>query len=234
MSKAHEMSRRGFVTAVGGATVCSVGALAVAGTAAAGSGETFAYADEPDGAGTAEGHSYGMLVDVRKCTGCGACLTACHRQNHLPDQLDFIRFEKNRRVHELGSYIQTVPLQCMHCEDAPCAAVCPTGATKVQPDGVVSVDEGRCIGCKYCMAACPFSARVYNEEKGTVDKCRLCASKVATSDDLMITCVQACTNGVRIFGDLNDPESQLVQSIQETGAQPLGQGLARAKFYFVG
>ena len=102
---------------------------------------------------------YGMLINTKKCIGCFACRTACQRQNGLLPDEDFIRYEE----HVNGSYpnvrIETVPLQCMHCADAPCANVCPTGATHVSPDGIVLVDHGRCIGCKYCMAACPYQVR---------------------------------------------------------------------------
>lgn len=240
MKKAKDgiLTRRRFVTATAVAAG-SAGALAVLDGRQRGALTERAFADEPQanaesGASSRGDASYGMFIDARKCTGCGACLDACHRQNHLKDAMDFIRFEDHRRVDGPASYVQTVPLQCMHCADAPCAAVCPTGATHIQDDGVVAVDASRCIGCKYCMAACPFDARVYDEEEGTVDKCRLCASKVAASPDLMITCVQACGNGVRIFGDLNDPESDVSRAIAETGARPLGEGLAQAKFYYVG
>ena len=117
---------------------------------------------------------YGMLNNTKKCIGCYACRVACQRQNNLLPTEDFIRYEE----HEVGTYpnvrVETVPLQCMHCEDAPCVAVCPTGAAFIGADGIVGVDEGRCIGCKYCMAACPYQVRVHNEKTGTVDKCRFC------------------------------------------------------------
>ena len=99
---------------------------------------------------------YGMLINTKKCIGCYACRVACQRQNNLLPTEDFIRYEE----HEVGTYpnvrVETVPLQCMHCEDAPCVAVCPTGAAYIGADGIVGVDHGRCIGCLYCMAACPL------------------------------------------------------------------------------
>ena len=104
---------------------------------------------------------YGMLINTKKCIGCYACRVACQRQNDLLPNEDFIRYEEK----ETGTYpavrVETVPLQCMHCEDAPCAAVCPTGAAYIGTDGIVQVDHGRCIGCKYCMAACPYQAVSY-------------------------------------------------------------------------
>ena len=117
---------------------------------------------------------YGMLINTKKCIGCYACRTACQRQNGLDPTDSFIRFEE-REVGEYPSVsVEHVPLQCMHCEDAPCASVCPTGAAHIGPDGIVEVDQGRCIGCLYCMAACPYQVRNRNEKTGAVDKCRFC------------------------------------------------------------
>jgi|GEM_PF-674792 len=111
---------------------------------------------------------YGMLINTKKCIGCYACRVACQRQNNLLPTEDFIRYEE----HEVGTYpnvrVETVPLQCMHCEDAPCVAVCPTGAAYIGADGIVGVDHGRCIGCLYCMAACPYQVRVRNGRGGQV------------------------------------------------------------------
>ena len=90
---------------------------------------------------------YGMLINTKKCIGCYACRTACQRQNDLLPDESFIRFEER----EVGKYpnvtVEHIPLQCMHCEDAPCASVCPTGAAHMGSDGIVEVDHGRCIGC---------------------------------------------------------------------------------------
>ena len=99
---------------------------------------------------------------------------ACQRQNDLLPTQHFIRYEEQ----ETGTYpnvgVETVPLQCMHCEDAPCVAVCPTGAAFIGADGVVGVDHGRCIGCKYCMAVMPLPGAFVQRGNGTVDKCRFC------------------------------------------------------------
>lgn len=176
---------------------------------------------------------YGMLINTRKCIGCFACRTACQRQNGLLPTEDFIRFEE----HVKGSYpnvsLETVPLQCMHCSDAPCAEVCPTGATHISPDGVVLVDHGRCIGCKYCMAACPYQVRVVNEEEGIVDKCRFCTVSAAESGTKMSTCVEACLTGVRVFGDLDDPDSEVSRQIKELNAQPIHGDLTDVKVFYV-
>ena len=176
---------------------------------------------------------YGMLIDTSKCVGCFTCRTACQRQNGLLDDESFIRFE----TREVGKFphvtFETVPLQCMHCDDAPCAAVCPTGAARMGTDGIVQVDQGRCIGCLYCMAACPYQVRVRNSETGSVDKCRFCTVSAAVDGTAMCTCVEACPTGVRVFGDLDDPDSEISKLLAETKAQPIAEGLSEPKVYYV-
>ena len=130
--------------------------------------------------------NYGMLINTKKCIGCYACRTACQRQNDLLPDEAFIRFEER----EVGTFprvrVEHVPLQCMHC-----VSVCPTGAAKYGTDGIVEVDQGRCIGCLYCVAACPYQVRVRNSQTGAVDKCRFCT--VAAEDGTkMCSCVEAC------------------------------------------
>ncbi|MCI2241238.1 4Fe-4S dicluster domain-containing protein [Adlercreutzia faecimuris] len=176
--------------------------------------------------------NYGMLINTKKCIGCYACRTACQRQNNLLPDEAFIRFEER----EVGTYpsvrVEHVPLQCMHCEDAPCVSVCPTGAAKYGTDGIVEVDQGRCIGCLYCVAACPYQVRVRNSQTGAVDKCRFCT--VAADDGTkMCSCVEACLTGCRIFGDLDDPNSEISKAIIETGAAPIAGDLTKAKIYYV-
>lgn len=176
---------------------------------------------------------YGMLINTKECMGCYACRTACQSQNGLHADEDFIRYEK----HEAGEYpsigVETVPLQCMHCEDAPCVTVCPTGAAFKGADGIVGVDQGRCIGCKYCMAACPYQVRVHNHETGTVDKCRFCTAAATEKGTQMSSCVEACLSNARIFGDLDDPKSELSKAIIELNAQPIAGDLTQAKIYYV-
>ena len=174
---------------------------------------------------------YGMLINTKKCIGCYACRVACQRQNDLLSTQDFIRYEE----HETGTYpnvaIETVPLQCMHCEDAPCVAVCPTGAAFIGADGIVGVDEGRCIGCKYCMAACPYQARIVQESTGVVEKCRFCWENGEPGNPP--ACVGTCISGARVFGDLDDPESDISQAIAQYHAQPLASNLTASKIYYV-
>lgn len=176
---------------------------------------------------------YGMLINTGKCAGCFACRTACQRRNSLEPDESFIRYE----TAETGTYpavhVETVPLQCMHCEDAPCAQVCPTGAAHIGADGIVQVDQGRCIGCLYCMAACPYQVRVRNSKTGAVDKCRFCVVGEHGSGVNANTCVSACLTGARTFGDLDDPDSQIAKDIATYGAKPIDAGLSEPKVYYV-
>jgi len=107
---------------------------------------------------------WAMVVDLLKCIGCYGCQISCKAENATPPGVTFARVE----VQEAGSYPNVVriplPLLCMHCEDAPCEKVCPTKATQIRPDGIVVVDDENCIGCKYCMIACPYGARYFVDE----------------------------------------------------------------------
>lgn len=176
---------------------------------------------------------YGMLINTKKCIGCYACRVACQRQNDLLPDEDFIRFEER----EWGTYpavgVEHVPLQCMHCEDAPCASVCPTGAAHMGADGIVAVDQGRCIGCLYCMAACPYQVRVRNSQTGAVDKCRFCVVSEYETGTKMCNCVSACLTGARIFGDLDDPDSEIAKEIARTHATPIAGDLTKSKVFYV-
>lgn len=174
---------------------------------------------------------YGMLIDTGKCVGCMTCASACQVHNNLPEHLSFIRYEHVETGSKGTFRRETVPLQCMHCEDAPCASVCPTGAAFIGPDGLVGVDSGRCIGCKYCIAACPYRVRSVNEETGTVDKCRLCAA-AANNGSRGCSCVDACPTGARIAGDLDDPESPIARAVAQTHARPIAGTLTASKLLY--
>ncbi len=176
---------------------------------------------------------YGMLIDTTACVGCYACRTACQCQNGLLPDEAFIRFEQRERGVFPAVAVESVPLQCMHCDDAPCAAVCPTGAAYMGADGIVAVDQGRCIGCLYCMAACPYQVRARNSETGSVDKCRFCEVSNYVAGMNKTTCVSACPTKARVFGDLDDPNCELVRAIVEKGAQPISGTLTQAKVFYV-
>ena len=177
---------------------------------------------------------YGMLIDTTNCIGCYACRTACQRQNGLDPEVDYIRYEER----EVGTFphvgFETVPLQCMHCEDAPCVSVCPTGASYIEAEtGTVRVEEERCIGCKYCMAACPYQVRVHNGQTGAVEKCRFCAADSFTGKAETCSCVEACVTGCRIFGDLDDPAGELSRAIAEKNALPIAGDRTKTKIFYV-
>ncbi len=175
---------------------------------------------------------YGMLINTTKCIGCCACRTACQQQNNLEASEAFIRYE----YKESGAYPQvkkeTIPLQCMHCEDAPCKEVCPTGATYMTADGIVLVEESRCIGCLYCMAACPYLVRVQSPKTHAVHKCRFCHMLKEQGNEPS-TCVEVCPTGARVFGDLDDPNSDLVKAITQDNAQPIKGDLTKTKIFYV-
>ena len=175
---------------------------------------------------------YGMLINTLDCIGCYTCRVSCQRQNGLVPTEAFIHFLDS----ESGTYphVKTgvVPVQCMHCDDAPCAKACPTGATYVTDEGIVRVDQEKCIGCKYCMAVCPYQARVINEVTGTVDKCRLCAAELSAQGAPNCSCVSACLTGCRMVGDLDNPDSDIAQAVVSLNARTL-TGDPRATIYYV-
>ena len=154
---------------------------------------------------------YGMLINTLDCIGCYTCRVSCQRQNGLVPTEAFIHFLDS----ESGTYphvkTEVVPVQCMHCDDAPCAKACPTGATYVTDEGIVRVDQEKCIGCKYCMAACPYQARWVDDETGEGGKCTFCHHR--TTHGLLPACVGTCITRARYFGDLNDPESDIAKKI---------------------
>lgn len=174
---------------------------------------------------------YGMLINTKKCVGCFACRVACQMANGLQSDESFIHFKEEETGVYPNVHAEVVPVQCMHCENAPCQQVCPTHATYTTDSGVVLVDETKCIGCKYCMAACPYGVRIAIKETGVIEKCRFCwdGSEVGNPP----RCVNTCISGARVFGDLDDPESDISQEIAATNARPLASHLTDAKIYYV-
>ena len=154
---------------------------------------------------------YGMLINTRKCVGCDACRIACQMKNHLEPTESFITYHELETGEFPNVYAEVVPTQCMHCEDAPCAAVCPTHATYVTDSGVVLVDEEKCIGCKYCMMACPYGVRSWNAAESVVEKCTLCAH-LSKNGELPM-CVRTCSAGARFYGDIDDPSSDASKAL---------------------
>ncbi|WP_066175183.1 4Fe-4S dicluster domain-containing protein [Bacillus marinisedimentorum] len=175
---------------------------------------------------------YGMLIDTTKCVGCYACRVSCQMQNELPIEQSFITFHEKENGIFPNVKHEIIPVQCQHCENAPCEEVCPTKATYTTEDGIVLVDEDRCIGCKYCMVACPYDARSQNHETYVVEKCRFCAEEVAQGKQP--SCVSTCISDARVFGDLDDPNSELNREIIKRNAKPLRNDLSsKAKIFYV-
>lgn len=152
---------------------------------------------------------YGFVMDVSRCIDCRACLVACSVENSVPMNHTRI-WVKDLGVK--GTYPQLqrtfVPYNCMHCTNPPCTQVCVSGATyKDQNTGLVLVDQEACIGCGYCVEACPYGARYLDEKRGVVDKCTGCIQRVEIGQQP--ACVSTCLGGARMFGDFNDPSSEV-------------------------
>ena len=155
-------------------------------------------------------HHWGMLVDVRKCIGCQACTVSCIQENVVPEGsfrtvVSTYSVKVNDSVQPAGTYV--LPRLCNHCDEPPCVPVCPVSATYKRADGIVVVNNERCVGCAYCVQACPYDARFINHETNKADKCTFCAHRVEAG--LLPACVETCVGGARIFGDLNDANGVL-------------------------
>ena len=152
---------------------------------------------------------YGMAIDTRRCVGCMDCVVACKTENGVPEGFnrDWIAYDARGRFPTPQLEIRSE--RCNHCDEAPCVSCCPTGASHVDPFGrVVLVTHGECIGCKACIASCPYDARFVHPE-GYVDKCTFCLHRVRDAKDP--ACVSVCPTWCMIFGDLDDPHSQISQ-----------------------
>ncbi|OUO91325.1 hypothetical protein B5F40_04265 [Gordonibacter sp. An230] len=157
---------------------------------------------------------YEMLVDLSRCIGCNACVIACKMENEVP-LTKFNTWIESWDVEDGAGFIRraNLPKLCNHCENPACVHVCPTAASHVADDGTVQIDVDKCIGCKYCMAACPYGVRWFNDESGDVHKCTFCEHRV--SNGLLPACVGNCVTGARMFGDPNDPDSDLSRRLVE-------------------
>lgn len=174
---------------------------------------------------------YAMVIDVRKCVGCMSCMATCKMENAVPLE----SFRSWVDMAEKGTYPQVnrtyMPKLCNHCEDAPCVEVCPTKASYRREDGVVLVDESKCIGCGYCIEACPYHARFMNGARSVADKCTFCADRA--DEGLEPACVRNCMGKARVFGDIGDPESAVSKIVSTEPVRVLHPefGTAPAVYY---
>lgn len=181
---------------------------------------------------------WGMLVDTNKCAkGCDACVTGCEKENgwgqgssdeqHSSAEQKAQWIRKVELRNTATDAVHSLPMMCQHCETPPCVDVCPTGASMKREDGIVLVDKHICIGCRYCMMACPYKARSFVHEaledqrahaprgKGTVESCTFCVHKLDAGEGTT-ACAEACnTEGHKaiIVGDLKDPNSEIAQAV---------------------
>lgn len=176
---------------------------------------------------------YSMVMRQNRCVDCEKCKVACVKTNHVPAygyRTTILESMKLTGPETTGRVF--VPVLCNHCNRPPCVRVCPTKATfKDEKTGIVMMDSKKCIGCKICMAACPYNARYFNGETRAIDKCNFCFDTRLSKGKKNTACVEACPTKVRVFGDLSDPGSEVYQLVHspdkvvwvlrpETGALP--------------
>jgi tetrathionate reductase subunit B len=148
-----------------------------------------------------------IVIDAAKCIDCKACMIACKVENNVPAGYWRNWIKPTGGGQEKRTQYQ--PGQCMQCDSPSCVAACPVGATYKQEDGLVIIDPAKCIGCGNCVTACPYGARYRNPVKHIADKCDFCAHRLKRNE--LPACVETCPTKARIFGDLNDPESEVSQ-----------------------
>ncbi len=230
-----KMTRKGFLKLAAGSLLATAGSTVLAERSASSTSSRQA-------ASSTVRKQYGMVVDTRKCLqypGCTKCMDACHRTHNIPyisnpdHEINWIWKEPFEKVFasQDSPYVQItlkkkpVMVLCNHCDSPPCVHVCPTGATwKRKEDGIVMMNWHRCIGCKYCVVACPYGARSFNftdprpyikhlnpdfptRHEGVVEKCVFCPERLAEGKPP--ACVEACPAKALVFGDVNDPKSDV-------------------------
>jgi tetrathionate reductase subunit B len=215
-------------------------------------------------------HSWAFIVDTRSCIGCGQCVVACKQENGVPLDAEHTRTWVERHVVAQDGTVsvdspdagihgfpggppvagvtsaasqatQFVPRLCMQCENSPCTAVCPVGATFRTADGVILVDEQRCIGCGYCVVACPYGARYIvpagpqtpTGVAGVADKCTFCYHRITRGREP--ACVEICPVGARKFGDLTDPTCEVSTILRDEPTRVLRPGLGtKPRVHYLG
>lgn len=209
-----------------------------------------------------EKRPWGFIVDINKCIGCGSCLRACKLENNVPMEPEFNRTWVERYViTEDDEYLVDspnagingftadymnakyqnldirksffVPKLCNQCDNPPCVQVCPVAATYSTKEGVVLVDRNACIGCRYCIQACPYGARFLDPILKIVDKCTWCYHRI--NKGLLPACVEVCPVGARIFADFADPDDPGGQLLRDKTIGVLKPSLGvEPKVYYIG
>lgn len=198
---------------------------------------------------------YGIGIDIEKCIGCGRCANACKNENDVPKEPFFFRnWVEQYTIKNDGSikvespnggidgFKQSVPDEeifktffvpkmCNHCAKSPCEEVCPVGATFRSPEGVVMIDVTYCIGCRYCIQACPYGCRYMHPVKNVADKCTLCYHRLKKGLDP--ACMANCPTGARMYGDLHDKKGPLVKFLKDHNCMVLKPQLnTRPKLFY--
>ena len=200
-------------------------------------------AETVDGAPEIEERTYGMGIRIDSCIGCGRCVEACKAENDVPREPFYFRtwveryvlgsdgevtvdspkggIDGFRPIEENQEVVRTffVPKLCNHCDNPPCVQVCPVGATFKTEDGVILVDRDYCIGCRYCIQACPYGARYLDPRTKTADKCTFCYHRVTKG--LLPACVEVCPTQARVFGEVKAITSPLRRLMRMSHLQVL-------------
>lgn len=222
-----QIARRGFLQRLGLLGVAAVAAPALLPTDSSGQITTLK--------GVSDKHRWGLFIDSSKCaSGCDACVRGCNEEHGIAstgnDDTDAQWIRKIDLKDNLTGQLSSLPMMCQHCDSAPCVDVCPTGASFKRADGVVLVNKHTCIGCRYCVMACPYKARSFIHEplsnqkswaprgQGTVESCTLCVHRIDEDNEQQPACAVACTDEAHsaiLFGDLNDPNSDISKAMSE-------------------
>ena len=159
-----------------------------------------------------------MVVNLDRCIGCRGCEVACKQENGVALGSYWgkvLNVGPNGKYPNLEMYF--LPTLCQECKSPECVKACPTGASyKRNEDGIVLIDKEKCIGCRYCMMACPYGVRSFNKETKVVEKCTLCVQLQAVGEKP--ACVKNCSAKARLFGDIDDPNSDVSKALKEAGS----------------
>jgi tetrathionate reductase subunit B len=155
---------------------------------------------------------FGIVIDGSKCIDCKACMVACKVENKVPKGA-WRTWIRSLWDFDGSAKTEFQPRQCMQCDDPSCVAACPVDATYKGADGIVAINAVKCIGCGNCITACPYGARYRNAARQIADKCDFCRHRLERGEEP--ACVVTCPTKARVFGDLNDPESEIHRIVRE-------------------